>query len=124
MATTTSPHGPLPPLPPTWYEHARSSAAKCPDYPEGCGEYTRRPGGREAVLRHRDGCAVRRGEISREEAAAWLAAQAYDGPMGAYRLAEERQGLSNAQWLLVVDAYRQHLRDRFNRSPGNPQPAC
>jgi hypothetical protein len=48
--------GPLPALPWSWYAQPISNAAKCFDWPQGCGEYARRPGGGPAVLRHRDGC--------------------------------------------------------------------
>jgi hypothetical protein len=44
------------PLPDSWYALTLSSAAKCPDYPRGCGEYARRPSNAGAVLRHRPGC--------------------------------------------------------------------
>ena len=53
----TAAAGPLPPIPGTWYAQPLSSAAKCFDWPRGCGEYARRPGGGPAVLRHREGCA-------------------------------------------------------------------
>src|SRR5215471_8530981 len=51
-----APNGPLPPLAATWYAQPLSRAAKCFNWPQGCGEYARRPGGGPAVLRHRDGC--------------------------------------------------------------------
>ena len=49
--------GPLRQLPVTWYtHHPVSNAAKCFDWPRGCGEYARRMPGGDAVLRHREGC--------------------------------------------------------------------
>ena len=55
-------HGPLPVLDPRVRSHEISGAARCPDYPEGCGERARyaAPTGRasEVVIYHRDGCAV------------------------------------------------------------------
>lgn len=52
-------HGPLAPLPDAWYEHPLSGAARCLDWPHGCGERTRMVG-TSASLRHRDGCPVQR----------------------------------------------------------------
>ena len=61
-------HGPLPPLPPAWRKRPLSHAAKCPNWPEGCGERARfegKAGKSPASIRHRDGCktgALLRGE--------------------------------------------------------------
>jgi hypothetical protein len=63
MAAQFAHHGPLPRLPGAWYAHAQSHAARCPDWPEGCGEYARREGKDgtgPASVKHRDGCKVGR----------------------------------------------------------------
>jgi hypothetical protein len=55
-------HGPLPHLPLEWANRAQSHAARCPSWPEGCGEFARyegTPGKSPAVVKHRDGCAVK-----------------------------------------------------------------
>ena len=62
----TDRHGPLPALDARWYSFATSHAAKCPDWPAGCGEYARRPKTSAksrpgaAVIKHRAGCPVTR----------------------------------------------------------------
>jgi hypothetical protein len=49
-------HGQLPRLPDSVLALPVSHAAKCLDWPRGCGEYARQVGDRTAVLRHRDWC--------------------------------------------------------------------
>lgn len=53
-------HGPLPPLPEATRRKAISHAARCPVWPDGCGELARYERGEKgpAVVYHRPGCYV------------------------------------------------------------------
>jgi len=68
-------HGPLPVLDPRVRSHEISGAARCPDYPEGCGERARyeAPAGRKGtvVVYHRDGCAVKAALTAELRQAEW-----------------------------------------------------